>query len=166
MQEAQKESNQEVQVVIEDVIAMLDDCKTREEIRLHYGLTKSDLTLLFKDEALKGQKQRRRPGFVIVKREVSNLADNGSKAEDIIFEETVKRPDIENGPSTTTEGITEAVKEETPSIHNDFKTSSREEAPVETPVEAQDNQAEPELTQEELDAMEAVGEVPKKTWGL
>lgn len=47
-----------------DVLNFLADGKTREDIRNHYGLSKSDLKLLFQHELLKGKKTKVAPGFV------------------------------------------------------------------------------------------------------
>ena len=48
------------------VLALLADGKTREEIRLQLGLTKRDANLLFKDAALKGKRTKVAPSFVLV----------------------------------------------------------------------------------------------------
>lgn len=63
-----------------DVIALLNDGKTREDIREHYGLSKADLSKLFKNDALKGKKTRKAPAFVFeddsVQREENNSGNN------------------------------------------------------------------------------------------
>mgnify|MGYP006353966433 CR=1 FL=1 len=48
------------------VLALLADGKTREEIRLQLGLTKRDANLLFKDAALTGKRTKVAPSFVLV----------------------------------------------------------------------------------------------------
>lgn len=52
-------------IVVSDVLKMLDEGKTREEIREHYGLSKADLTRLFKNPSLKNRKSRKKPGFIL-----------------------------------------------------------------------------------------------------
>lgn len=67
-----------------DVLNFLADGKTREDIRNHYGLSKSDLKLLFQHDMLKGKKTKVAPGFVfatpsgtILNRETeTNAVDN------------------------------------------------------------------------------------------
>ena len=53
-----------VKVSPKDVLAFLADGKTREEIRKHYGLSKSDMKRMFEHPDLKGRKTKKAPGFV------------------------------------------------------------------------------------------------------
>jgi hypothetical protein len=57
---------------IAQVLQMLKNGKTREEIRVHYSITKTDLGLLFKHPALIGKKtiKAKTPAFTIVEDEV------------------------------------------------------------------------------------------------
>lgn len=52
-------------IVVSDVLNMLDEGKTREEIREFYGISKADLTRLFKNPNLKNKKPRKKPGFIL-----------------------------------------------------------------------------------------------------
>lgn len=63
------ENKVEVPVIgVVQVLAMLKDGKSREEIRVHYGITKTDLGLLFKHKDLIGKKtiKPKAPTFTIV----------------------------------------------------------------------------------------------------
>ena len=51
------------------VLSLLAEGKTREEIRQHFNLTKKDLNVLFKDPALKGRRTKTAPSFVLVEDE-------------------------------------------------------------------------------------------------
>jgi hypothetical protein len=57
---------------IAQVLQMLKNGKTREEIRVHYSITKTDLVLLFKHPSLIGKKtiKAKTPAFTIVEDEV------------------------------------------------------------------------------------------------
>jgi len=57
------------QIVVEDVLEMLADGKTREEIQAHYGLNGVELKKLFMHEQLKGRRTHKVPTFEIVSRE-------------------------------------------------------------------------------------------------
>lgn len=47
-----------------EVLNMLANGKTREEIRLTYNLSKSDMKLVFQHPLLKGKKTKKEPAFV------------------------------------------------------------------------------------------------------
>lgn len=79
---------------VKDVLAFLEDGKTREQIREHYGLSKRDLTLLFKHEELKGKKTRIAPGFVFAQE--SNIMAQ----EDAPTNEEVSNRDYETSATT------------------------------------------------------------------
>lgn len=53
-----------IKISPKDVLAFLADGKTREEIREHYGLSKSDMKRVFEHPDLKGRKTKKAPGFV------------------------------------------------------------------------------------------------------
>ena len=64
---------------ITQVLQMLKEGKTREEIRVYYGITKGDLVLLFKHPQLIGKKtiKPKPPRFTIVENENDNQEDVG-----------------------------------------------------------------------------------------
>lgn len=51
---------------VSDVHAMLDAGKTREEIQAHYGLSKTQLQALFREDTLKNRKAKKPLGLNIV----------------------------------------------------------------------------------------------------
>lgn len=65
-----------------DVLNMLAEGKTREEIRIHYGLNKKQLKALFLHSRLKGKKTKKVDlGFIIVEDEQDNgLLEPGNSA--------------------------------------------------------------------------------------
>ena len=46
-------------IIVEDVLEMLENGKTRDEIQEHYGLTNPELKQLFKHPELKGKKTKK-----------------------------------------------------------------------------------------------------------
>ena len=62
---------------IAQVLQMLKEGKTREEIRVHYGLNKTNLGLLFKHPQLIGKKtiKQKEAAFTIVEDEAVALAE-------------------------------------------------------------------------------------------
>lgn len=58
--------NQKIQIRVTDVIAMLEDGKSREEIGEHYGLNKSDIKALFSIPQLKGKRAKKQRPFQII----------------------------------------------------------------------------------------------------
>lgn len=59
-------NTEKIEIRISDVIMMLEEGKTREQIGEHYGLNKAETTLLFKHEKLKGRRPKKTPSFTIV----------------------------------------------------------------------------------------------------
>lgn len=58
------------EIVLEDVLAYLNEGKTRKEIAEIYSLSNRDMINLFKSPGLKGKKVKVPPSFVLVSREV------------------------------------------------------------------------------------------------
>lgn len=86
------------------VLQMLKDGKTREEIRVHYGITKTDLGLLFKHKDLIGKKtiKPKAPTFTIVDDEAPVAA-----AAEVVEEEKVAPRTMEvvdDAPETVGDG--------------------------------------------------------------
>lgn len=85
---------------VKDVLALLEDGKTREQIREHYGLTKRDIVLLFKHEDLKGKKTRIAPGFVFAQETPSEeFIDRNNETN------TVEDESVNDEGSESTDGI-------------------------------------------------------------
>ena len=60
---------EKVQIKESEVIKMIHEGKSREEVGAHYGLDNADTVALFKHEAFKGLRAKKQRGFVIVKDE-------------------------------------------------------------------------------------------------
>lgn len=94
------------------VLQMLKDGKTREEIRVHYGITKTDLGLLFKHKDLIGKKtiKPKAPTFTIVDDEAPVAA-----AAEVVEEEKVAPRTMEvvdDAPETVGDGDGSQVGDE------------------------------------------------------
>lgn len=82
-------STTRIRITTSGVLNMLKEGKTREEIRNHFGLTKTELRDLFKHPKLKGRKTHRKPSFLLV--------------DDIDQPQETGRP-ISSGATTSTQG--------------------------------------------------------------
>ena len=69
-------SENRVKINPKDVLALLADGKSREEVREHYNLSKGDLKKVFQHPDLKGRKTKKSPGFVF-----EDASNNISDAE-------------------------------------------------------------------------------------
>lgn len=123
---------------IKQVLDMLSNGQTREEIRLHYGLNKTELGQLFKHPELKGKKTKKpkAPAFVIVEDEAECETVNDI---DVVAEE-VKVP----------QPTMEIVADE------DSNTTMEETEEVEEVEEVEEEEVEVEET--------GADEIPKATW--
>lgn len=68
-------SENRVKINPKDVLALLADGKTREEVREHYNLSKGDLKKVFQHPELKGRKTKKAPGFVFEDDAPSNISN-------------------------------------------------------------------------------------------
>jgi hypothetical protein len=68
-------ASDKVKITVSSVLGMLKEGKTREEIRQHYGLSKTELKALFQHPKLKGRKTHKAPSFTLV----DDLDDNSSE---------------------------------------------------------------------------------------
>lgn len=71
------------QIKVSDVLAMLNDGKTRDDIANHYGITKPDCKRLFEHPSLKGKKTKKKPGFILVDDTEIEQAHNDSVVEEV-----------------------------------------------------------------------------------
>ena len=60
---------EKVQIKESEVIKMIHEGKSREEVGAHYGLDNADTVALFKHEAFKGLRAKKQRGFVVVRDE-------------------------------------------------------------------------------------------------
>jgi hypothetical protein len=97
------EGQEKKQIVISDVLDMLQEGKEREEIRLHYGLSKRDLKLLFQHPSLKGKKTKVAPAFEIVDDTVKDNNDEIVIGEVVETNEEVASYDSPQSVSNTTQ---------------------------------------------------------------
>jgi hypothetical protein len=119
---------------IKQVLDMLSNGQTREEIRLHYGLNKTELGQLFKHPELKGKKTKKpkAAAFVIV--------------EDETECETVNNIDV----------VAEEVKGSEPTM----EIVADEDEVSNTTMEETEEEVEDEVEEE----VEETQEIPKATW--
>lgn len=91
---------------VAQVLQHLKDGMTRDDIAKHYGITKSECKILFKDERLKGKKTIKKPSFVLVED-----ADNHS-AVDLETSEENETEEVEVVDENKTEGVVNETEEE------------------------------------------------------
>lgn len=99
---------EKVQIKESEVIKMIHEGKSREEVGAHYGLDNADTVALFKHEAFKGLRAKKQRGFVVV------------KDEDTVYD--AKLPvtgEIEEEPST--EVVTDGLQDEDASLKQDLQ---------------------------------------------
>lgn len=132
------DTKQDLPVIgIAQVQQMLKDGKTREDIRLHYGLNKTNLGLLFKHPELIGKKtiKKKAPAFTIVDDETVPAPD--VKEVEVDAEEVVATEEaaVEETEEATETQETEEVAEETEETTGATKTEEVEEEEEEETVE-------------------------------
>lgn len=96
---------EKVQILESEVIKMIHEGKSREEVGAHYGLDNADTVALFKHEAFKGLRAKKQRGFVIVKDEETFY----DAKEDLFVEEETK----EEAPA---EVVTDELQDEDNSL--------------------------------------------------
>ena len=69
------------QIIVEDVLQMLKDGKTRAEIGEFYGLTAGGVKKLFTHPDLKGRRTHQKFDFVVVKKE--DAVENAVEGQDV-----------------------------------------------------------------------------------
>ena len=83
-------------ITVSEVIRLLDEGMHRPQIAEYFGLSMSDVNKLFKNDALKGKKARKAPGFVLVDdtegrneaTDYNNVVDNSQQVEKNVPEVT------------------------------------------------------------------------------
>lgn len=108
---------EKVQIKESEVIKMIHEGKSREEVGAFYGLDNADTVALFKHEAFKGLRAKKQRAFVIV-RDEDIAVDTSNTTEDIIEDNAV---------------VEEKATEE---IFNEVDTDDVKEEPVAEEVEA------------------------------
>lgn len=93
---------EKVQIKESEVIKMIHEGKSREEVGAHYGLDNADTVALFKHEAFKGLRAKKQRGFVVV------------KDEDTVYDE--KLPVTGEIEETTAEVATDELQDEDDSL--------------------------------------------------
>lgn len=126
--------SQKIQIRVTDVLAMLKDGKTREEIGEHYGLNKADTKALFSIPQLKGKRTRKQRPFQIILDEADEVE---TKNEDL--------------PQVSTEQIIEETSIQQEMVEDYVEEISTEQESVEDYVESvEDNIEVEENTQEDV----------------
>lgn len=96
-----------IEIRTSDVLQMLKDGMTREEIRLHYGLSKMDLKRLFQHPELKGRRTRPKPKFTILddtsedSEALSDTSENIETVEAIPLDDPTEFDNIEQTPDSS-----------------------------------------------------------------
>lgn len=84
-----------VKVSPKAILEFLADGKTREEIREHYGLSKSDMKRVFEHPELKGRKTKKAPGFVFEEESTNEEISNRENEQDST-DSTETQPEEQN----------------------------------------------------------------------
>ena len=58
-------NEEKVEIRLSEVIMLLEEGNTREQIAEHFGLNKAEVTMLFQHEKLKGKRPKKVPSFTI-----------------------------------------------------------------------------------------------------
>jgi hypothetical protein len=106
---------------VAQVLQMLKKGKTREEIRVHYGINKTNLVLLFKHEDLIGKKtiKQKEPAFTIVDDESAfTIVDDESVV--VAPADAVEEIEVVVTEVKAEETITEVKAEETITDNNTY----------------------------------------------
>ena len=125
---------------VEQILQQLKEGMTREDIGKHYGLTKSEVKLIFMDSRLKGKKTVKKPTFILV--DDTTLVEN-KEVKDIEV--------VDSAQVTLEEAIKEA--EEELSLGEAEQLESQDSVPVPPSDVAQDD-IEVDEVEEEEDAVE------------
>lgn len=112
--DAKAQVKEPVPVKINDVLTMLDEGKTREDIRIHYNISKAALNRLFQHEKLKGKKTK---GYEMPSRKKDFSAefaieDDAPDAE--VYKAPVRKAKTDQAEAKP-QAQAEAVQEEAPS---------------------------------------------------
>lgn len=74
------------EIKVSEVLALLEAGKSREEIGVELGLTKAEVTALFKHPSLKGKKAKKQLDFVVVD-DTSDVTLENQEEEETLTEE-------------------------------------------------------------------------------
>ena len=114
---------EKVQILESEVIKMIHEGKSREEVGAHYGLDNADTVALFKHEAFKGLRAKKQRGFVVVKDEAEvNLVNSELSA-------------LGQTEDLATEVVTDELEDEDNSLKQDLQEVA---PPVEEVKEVQE----------------------------
>ena len=102
-------TKEKVQIKESDVIKMIHEGKSREEVGAFYGLDNADTVALFKHEAFKGLRAKKQRAFVIV-RDEDTVVDTSNTTEDTVEDNAVTEE--ETTEEIFNEVCTDDVKEE------------------------------------------------------
>jgi hypothetical protein len=99
------------QIVVEDVLEMLQQGKTRKEIQNHYELNGVEAKILFSDPALKGKRTYKKRNFVVVSR--NSIHENSAMEESGNMNSNVSMPvnDVQDQEGNVTIGSIGSTQE-------------------------------------------------------
>lgn len=79
-------AEERAQIKVSEVLGMLEEGKTRDEIKTHYELSHTEMTVLFKHPKLKGRRTHKKLPFVIID-DTEETEDLGSITQEVSSEE-------------------------------------------------------------------------------
>lgn len=123
--------SQKIQIRVTDVLAMLKDGKTREEIGEHYGLNKADTKALFSIPQLKGKRTRKQRPFQIILDEADEVENEDLPQNQVSTEQTIEE-------TFTQQEVVEDYVEEI-STEPEVEGISTEQESVEDNIEVEEN---------------------------
>lgn len=108
------------------ILQHLKDGMTRDDIAEHYGITKAECKILFKDDRLKGKKTIKKPTFVLV-----DDATAGIEVEEETVDATETITDTQEAPTEEVEEQDNAT-DTTDSVEEDVVEEEEQDAEAET----------------------------------
>lgn len=123
-------SDQTIDVSIKDVLDMLTMGKTREEVRVHYGLTKTQLVALFKHPKLKGRKTHTAASVLNVIDDADNIQPLPTRAPRTVATPTT--PVVDETVSVSADNTASPAVEATPEVIAPAAVEEQEQATPDT----------------------------------
>lgn len=93
-------------ITVQEVLSMLENGKSREEIREHFELNKTELKQLFEHPKLKGKKTKKAPSFIVIDEDDTTIESEEDPINvKLTPEEVAQNPNTEDDPITENDSI-------------------------------------------------------------